>query len=73
MGGGEQCKKYLRDFMDFSQKGKNPSFLSSRYVVVAEERTCLFVDKVVLKNTEHPTLEMLTDCKQFSFPRFANI
>ena len=59
--------------MDFSKKGKNPSFLSSYYVVVTEERTCLFVDKVVLKNIEHPTLEMLTDCKQFSFPRFANI
>ena len=59
--------------MDFSKKGKNPSLLSSHYVVVTEERICLFVDKVVLKNIEHPTLEMLTDCKQFSFPRFANI
>ena len=36
--------------MDFSKKGKNPSFLSSHYVVVTEEWTCLFVDKVVLKN-----------------------
>ena len=59
--------------MDFSKKGKNPSFLSSRYVVVTEEWTCLFVDKVVLKNTEHPTQEMVADCKQFSFPRFRNI
>ena len=45
--------------MDFSKKGKNPYFLSSRYVVVIEEWTCLFVDKVVLKNTEHPTQECL--------------
>ena len=59
--------------MDFSKKGKNPSFLSSRYVVVTEEWTCLFVDKVVLKNTEHPTQEMVADRKQFSFPRFRNI
>ena len=59
--------------MDFSKKGKNPSFLSSRYVVVTEEWTCLFVDKVVLKNTEHPTQEMVADRKQFSFPRFTNI
>ena len=73
MGGSEYCKKYLRDLMDFSKKGKNPSFLSSRYVVVTEEWTCLFVDKVVLKNTEHPTQEMVADRKQFSFPRFRNI
>ena len=59
--------------MDFSKKGKNPSFLSSRYVVLTEEWTCLFVDKVVLKNTEHPTQEMVADRKQFSFPRFTNI
>ena len=58
--------------MDFSKKGKNPSFLSSHYVVVTEEWTCLFVDKVVLKNTEHPTQEMVADRKQFSFPRFTN-
>ena len=59
--------------MDFSKKGNNPSFLSSCSVGVTEEWTCLFVDKFVLKNTEHPTQEMVADCKQFSFPRFRNI
>ena len=54
-GEGDKCKKNSRDLIIFfSKKGQNPSLLSTRYVVVSEEGTCLFVEKVVLENTGQP-------------------
>ena len=38
----------------FFEKGQNPSFLYTPYVVVTEEGRCLFVEKVVPENTGHP-------------------
>ena len=38
----------------FFEKGQNPSFLYTPYVVVTEEGRCLFVRKVVPENTGHP-------------------
>ena len=54
-GEGDKCKKNSRDLIIFFfEKGRNPSFLYTPYVVVTEEGTCLFVEKVVPENTGHP-------------------
>ena len=48
-------QKNSRDLIIFFfEKGQNPSFLYTPYVVVTEEGTCLFVEKVVPENTGHP-------------------
>ena len=47
-------KKFKRLDNFFFEKGQNPSFLYTPYVVVTEEGTCLFVEKVVPENTGHP-------------------
>ena len=54
-GEGDKCKKNSRDLIIFFfEKGQNPSFLYTPYVVVTEEGRCLFVRKVVPENTGHP-------------------
>ena len=55
-GEGDKCKKDSHLTLDnfFFEKGQNPSFLYTPYVVVTEEGRCLFVKKVVPENTEHP-------------------
>ena len=54
-GEGDKYKKNLRDLIIFFfEKGHNPSFLYTPYVVVTEEGRCLFVRKVVPENTGHP-------------------
>ena len=60
MGEAEHCKKYSRDLMNISKKVRTPSFLSTRYMVVTEEGTCLFVDRVVPETTEHPMQPMVS-------------
>ena len=60
MGEGEHCKKYSRYLMNISKKVRTPSFLSTRYMVVTVEGTCLFVDRVVPETTEHPMQPMVS-------------
>ena len=60
IGEGEHCKKYSRYLINISKKVRTPSFLSTRYMVVTEEGTCLFVDRVVPEATDHPTQSMVS-------------